>query len=56
MNDNLRLIDTIIANLDRLTVQGVRNMGLIIDSINALGALRDSLTREDKQDVRTDSE
>ena len=52
----LQLIDAVITNLDRLTVQGVNNMGLIIDSINALGALRNELEKEDKPDVSPDAE
>ena len=56
MKDPVSIIDAIITNLDRLTVQGVRNMSFIIDSINALGELRDALTREGKSDVQNHPE
>lgn len=56
MSEAIKLIDTVITNLDRLTVRGVNNMGLIIDSINALGALRDDLTKEAAKDVPTKAE
>ena len=56
MNENLRLIDTVVTILDRLTVQGIHNMGLVIDCINTLGVLRDCLGKEGQQDVRTDSQ
>ena len=55
--EQLNLIDTVITNLDRLTVRGVSNMGLVIDSINALGRLRELLAKgEVKPDVPVKAE
>lgn len=55
--EQLNLIDTVITNLDRLTVRGVSNMGLVIDSINALGRLRELLVKgEVKPDVPVKAE
>lgn len=56
MPESIKIIDTVITNLDRLTIRGVNNMGLVIDSINALGALREMLQKEAKQDVPADTE
>ena len=49
MNKNLQLIDAIITNLDRLTLMGVQNMGLVIDSINMLGVLKDALAAKSEE-------
>lgn len=49
MNKNLQLIDAIITNLDRLTLRGVQNMGLVIDSINMLGVLKDALAAKSEE-------
>ena len=38
--DELRTIDEIIVRQDQLTVQGARNMGLVLESIQRLSALR----------------
>lgn len=58
MNKNLEIIDAVIVNLNRLTVTGIHNMGLVLDSVNALGALRDSLKaeQEEKPDVQDTTE
>lgn len=55
MPESIKIIDTVITNLDSLSVRGINNMGLIINSINALGALREMLQKEDK-DVPADTE
>lgn len=57
MKDNLHIVDYVITNLDRLTLRGVGNMGIVIDCINALGELKKRLAEpEVKQDVPTDTE
>lgn len=38
--DELHTIDEIIVRQDQLTVQGARNMGLVLESIQRLSALR----------------
>lgn len=57
MPTELQIIDAVITNLDRLTVRGVSNMSLVIDSINALGALREKLEKaEEEKHVQPDPE
>lgn len=55
MPEHIRIIDAVVTNLDRLSVQGVRNMALIIDSLNALNALREALSKEEKPNVPPDA-
>jgi len=43
------IIDTVIVNLDRLTVRGITNLGLVIESINALGALKELVQQAEKE-------
>ena len=47
MSEEIKIIDTVITNLDNLSVRGINNMGLIINSINALGVLREKLQKEE---------
>lgn len=53
--DNLQIVNTVIAALDQLTVQGARNMTIVIQCIQQLGKLRENLT-EVKQDEQNKAE
>lgn len=44
MDKNIQIINTIITQLDQLTVQGARNMTIILQSIQALAALKENLS------------
>lgn len=55
MNDNIMIINTIITQLDALTVQGARNMTIVLGCIQQLAALKDNLN-EVKADVQDKAE
>lgn len=46
--DKYGLINSIIVDLNRLTVSGVDNMTIVLDSVHKLSALKEGLQREDK--------
>ena len=49
------LIDVVINNLNQLTVQGVQNMRIILESIQALGKVRQGVEAA-KADVQNKAE
>lgn len=52
--DNLQIVNTVIAVLDQISVQGARNMSLVLQCIQQLGTLRDNLT--EAKDVQNKAE
>lgn len=47
--DKYGLIDSIVCELNLVSVSGVGNMKIIIETIQKLGALKDGLKKEDEQ-------
>ena len=55
---NIQIIDAVLANLNCLNIQGLQNMAILIDATKALGAVRDRLKaeqKEEKSDVQADT-
>lgn len=49
MYTSTELIDSIIMELDKLEVKGIKNMAIVIETIQKLSALKNGLAKEKKE-------
>lgn len=56
MNENLNIVNTVITMLDQITIQGARNMSLILDCIRSLDTVRKNLEKETENNVQNQAE
>ena len=54
--DKIQLINMIIQSLDQLTVQGTKNMALVLECIKALDALKGEITKEAQHEQHDQAE
>ena len=55
--DAIKLVDSIIIELDRITVTGTGNMAIVLNSIQKLAALKNTLQQQaEEQDVHDKAE
>lgn len=46
--ETLQIVNELIMKLDQLSVQGAKNMGLVLQCIQQLGVLREKLTEQEQ--------
>lgn len=54
--DKIQIINALIQSLDQLTVQGAKNMALVLECIKALDALKNEIVKEAQHEQHDQAE